>query len=101
MEIDTKRIARNPDFVFRKVIEETILVPVHMDVAEMDGIYTLNDVGAFVWAKLEKPLAVDELQALILDEYEVSPDLAALDLETFISEMLEIGALQKVDSELP
>lgn len=100
MEIDTKRIARNHDFVFRKVIEETILVPVHMDVAEMDGIYTLNDVGAFVWAKLEK-LAVDELQALILDEYEVSPDLAALDLETFISEMLEIGALQKVDSELP
>lgn len=49
----------------------------------------------------KSPLAVDELQALILDEYEVSPDLAALDLETFISEMLEIGALQKVDSELP
>lgn len=100
LEIDTELFTRNPDFVFRKVIEETILVPVHMDVAEMDGIYTLNDVGAFIWEQLEKPLGLDNLQALLLDEFEVSPEIATADLETFINDMLEIGALQKVDGEL-
>lgn len=91
---------RNPDFIYRKVVEETILVPVHMDVAEMDGIYTLNEIGAFVWEELETPLSLDQLQHLILDEYDVTSDVAASDLRSFLSDLLAIGALQKVDNEL-
>lgn len=101
MAISNGRFMRNPDFVFRKVIEETILVPVHMDVAEMDGIYTLNEIGAFVWEQLETPLSLDQLQNLILEEYDVIPEVAASDLETFLDDLLAIEALKKVDHELP
>lgn len=101
MEIEKGQFMRNPDFVYRKVVEETILVPVHMDVAEMDGIYTLNEIGAFVWEQLGAPLSLNLLQNKVLDEYEVTPEIAASDLKSFLSELLAIGALRMVDNELP
>jgi len=53
---------RNPDFIFRRIIDETILVPVHRDLAEMDCIYTLNELGALLWEKLETPASKIELR---------------------------------------
>lgn len=100
LAINNGRFTRNPDFVYRKVIEETILVPVHMNVAEMDGIYTLNAIGAFVWEQLVTPLSLNHLQSLILDEYDVTPEVALSDLERFMDDLLAIGALKKVDNEL-
>lgn len=88
---------RNPDFVFRKIIEETILVPIHMDVAEMDCIYTLNEVGAFLWQQLETPLSFPQLQQSMLDEYDVVPTLLAADLKIFLDEMQTIGAIKRAD----
>lgn len=90
-------LVRNPDFVFRKVVEETILVPVHMNVAEMDYIYTLNDIGAFIWEKLDEPRSVTELQECLLEEYDVEPEALNADLQTFIEEMLTIGAFKKAE----
>lgn len=100
LAINNGRFMRNPDFIYRKVIEETILVPVHMDVAEMDGIYTLNEIGAFIWDQLETPLSCDHLQNLILDNYDVTPERALSDLDSFLEELVAIGALTKVDDEL-
>jgi hypothetical protein len=38
---------------------------------------------------------VAELQAAILDEYDVQPDVLAPDLERFLGEMVAIDALRK------
>ena len=87
---------RNPDFIFRKIVDEAVLVPIHQDVADMDSIYTLNDVAAFIWERLAQPAVQAELQAALLDEYAAAPEVLVVDLERFLSEMVEIGALQKV-----
>jgi len=100
LDFDNGCFIRNPDFVYRKVIEETILVPVHMDIADMDGIYTLNEIGAFVWEQLGTSLTLEHLQNLVLDEYDVSPETAKSDLKTFLGELLAIGALQLAEHEL-
>ena len=100
MDFDNGCFIRNPDFVYRKVIEETILVPVHMDIADMDGIYTLNEIGAFVWEQLGTSLTLDHLQNLVLDQYDVSPEIARSDLMTFLGDLWDIGALQPVEYEL-
>lgn len=93
-----ERFMRNPDFVFRKVIEETILVPVRMNVAEMDCIYTLNEIGAFIWEKLETPLTFLQLQQCMLDEYDVPAEVLDADLQTFLDELLSIGAVKRADA---
>lgn len=88
---------RNPDFIFRKVIEETILVPVRMNVAEMDCIYTLNEIGAFIWEQLETPLSFPQLQQAMLEEYDVPAEVLDTDLQTFLDELLSIGAVKRAD----
>ena len=85
--------SRNPDFIFRKVLDEFILVPIHKDVADMECIYTLNPLGAFIWEKLEKPLSVAALLAAIADRYDADPQLIRMDLENFLEELGAIGAL--------
>lgn len=86
---------RNPDFVFRRIIDETILVPVHRNLAEMDCIYTLNELGALLWEKLAAPASKTYLCEVILDAYDTSKEDASADLERFLDELQAIGALQK------
>jgi hypothetical protein len=86
---------RNPDFIFRKIVDEAVLVPIHQDVADMDSIYTLNDVGAFIWESLILPATKNDLLAQLLEMYDAEAETLASDLETFLNEMVEIGALQK------
>jgi len=87
--------SRNPDFVFRRIIDETILVPVHRNLAEMDCIYTLNELGALLWEKLSVPTSRTELCQVILDTYDTNEEAASVDLEAFLDELQAIGALQK------
>ncbi len=86
---------RNPDFVFRRIIDETILVPIHRNLAEMDCIYTLNELGALLWEKLSVPTSRTELCQVILDNYDTNEEAASVDLEAFLDELQAIGALQK------
>ncbi len=96
MAQEVARYGRNPDYIFRKIVDEFVLVPIHQNVADMDCIYTLNPVGAFIWERLDKPATQAELQAAILDEYAADPKILAADLESFLSEMTAIGAVRKV-----
>ncbi len=89
---------RNPDFIYRKIVEESVLVPLHKDVADMDCIYTLNSVGAFIWEQLEQPATADALQAALLEAYDADPEVLQADLARFVEEMISIGALIEVDA---
>jgi hypothetical protein len=93
---DEAHYARNPDYIFRKIVDELVLVPVHRDLSDMDCIYTLNDVGAFVWQSLAKPLTRTGLQEAVLAEYQADPVVIAADLDAFLNEMTAIGAICKV-----
>jgi hypothetical protein len=89
------RYERNPDFVFRKVVEECILVPIRQDVGDMDCIYTLNEVGAFIWEYLDQPATLVDLQTALLNVFAADPEVLASDLEKFLNEMITIAALRE------
>jgi hypothetical protein len=90
------RYERNRDYIFRRIVDELVLVPIHQDVADMDCIYTMNSLGAFIWEKLDGPTTQAELQTAIVDEYAVAPEVVAADLDSFLKEMTAIGAVRKV-----
>ncbi len=90
------RYERNSSFVYRQIVDEFVLVPVLSDVADMDCIYTLNEVGASIWQQLETPATCTELQRALLDQYAVDADTLATDVEAFLSDMLTIGAVREV-----
>ncbi len=91
-----KQIERNPNFVFRRIVDEAVLVPIHQDVANMDCIYTLNDVAAFVWEHLAKPMPKALIRQVMLEEYETDDITLTNDLDRFLAEMVSIGALREV-----
>lgn len=92
---DTK-FQRSPDFIYRKIVDESILVPLHKDVADMDAIYTLNAVGAFIWEQLENPVSKEELQTALQNAYDADPEILDADLVRFLEEMTAIGAVIEV-----
>lgn len=92
---DEKHYQRNPDFIFRKIVDESVLIPVHHDVADMDCFYTLNSVGAFIWEKLEEPVTQAMLQTALLDEYDTEPEELLADLVEFLDQMKAIGAVNE------
>jgi len=74
METDMeKKYIRNPNFIFRKIVDETILVPIRQNVAELNCIYSLNEVGSFLWQKLAEPQDLSTLQSAVVSEFAASP----------------------------
>lgn len=96
MEQKETRYERNPDFIFRRIVDEAVLVPIHQDVADMDCIYTLNEVAALIWQRLAEPATGAELQQAVLGEYETDPEKVAADLGRFLEGMAAINAIRVV-----
>lgn len=85
---------RNPDFIFRKIVEEMVLVPIRKNVADMDCIYTLNEVGSFLWEKLAEPQTQASLEVLVLEVFDGDPTLVGQDIQDFLTTMHEVGAVK-------
>ena len=88
---------RNENFVFRRIEDETILVPIKDKVGDIGNIYSLNEIGAFIWEQLDGERNLKDLKDKILDEYEVSPREAEADLNEFMNDLIEIEAVRLVD----
>jgi hypothetical protein len=94
---ENKRYVRNPDFIYRRIVDESVLVPIHQDVADMNSIYTLNGVGAFIWECLEQPATAAEVLERLVREYDADLDVLTNDLQRFLTEMININALQRIE----
>ncbi len=94
--VEEARYARNPDFIYRKIVDESVLVPFHNNVVDMNCIYTLNGMGAFIWEQLAEPATRAQLEQAVLAEYDADPALVVADLDRFLAEMVSIGAMRQV-----
>jgi hypothetical protein len=91
------RYQRNENFVYRRIEDETILVPIKDNVGDMGSIYNLNEIGAFIWEQLNGERNLEAVKDKILEEYEVSSQKAEADLNEFINDLIEIEAVRLVD----
>ena len=89
--METMKIKK--ELVKRDIAGDTILVPVGKTVYDSNGLFILNELGAFLWDRLEAARSEEELLGLILDEYEVPEAVAAKDLRTFLDNLRELGIL--------
>ena len=93
MEGLQKKYKRNENFVYRKIQDETILVPIKDNVGDMGSIYNLNEVAAFVWEQLDGEKTLLDVRNMIVEEFEVSPEQAQADLCDFVSQLKEVNAM--------
>lgn len=81
------------ELIKREIAGDTILVPVGKSVYESNGLFALNELGAFLWDRLETAADRDELLAAVLAEYEVTEEEAAGDLDEFLEKLRSFGIL--------
>ena len=74
--------------VTRRIADETILVPVTADVADLDAVYTLNDVGSFIWHLIDGERSAHAIAEAVSAEYDVSPEVALRDVTEFLDRLV-------------
>jgi CTP synthase (UTP-ammonia lyase) len=91
-----ERYQQDPSVVSRNIAGEVILVPIRQNLGDLESIFTLNDTAARAWSLMDGKHSVSEIQETIVNEYEVTPEQAGLDLLELIEQLQQIGAIQKV-----
>ena len=87
------RYVRNPDFVFRRIGGEILLLPIRKNMGDLESIFALNEVGARLWEWLESERSVDDLAASVAGEFEVADSDAMTDVQAFLDSLQAIDAV--------
>jgi hypothetical protein len=83
-----------PGVVARNVGGETVLVPTRGDVGNLDRIFLLSRVGAFLWPLLDGTRDREELSRLLRERYAVPADVdLGRDIDAFVGELTTRGLL--------
>ncbi len=78
------------ELIKRQIAGDTVLVPVGRTVYEANGLFVLNELGAFIWDMLPNVGTREEVLCRILEEYEVAPETAREDMDAFFSKLEEL-----------
>jgi hypothetical protein len=87
---------KSPNMVFRRIMDECVLVPISPSADHVDNIYSLNEVGAHIWEMVEPGTPMSMIVDSLVNDYEVDPDTAAADLKELIRELREIQAIEVI-----
>ena len=90
------RHTRNTAIVSREVAGETIVVPICRGVGDLDSVYTFNPVGRSLWRLLENGRSIEELANWVATHYEVDAKQAVVDVQSYLSELQEVGLVRTV-----
>ena len=78
------------ELIKREIAGDTILVPVGKTVLDSNGLFVLNELGAFLWDRLPDAKDANALLAAVLEEYEVSAEEAAQDIAAFLERLRQL-----------
>jgi hypothetical protein len=96
------RFVRSPDVVARRIAGEVVLVPIATRTEDASrrtaNFYVLNETAELLWGRLEAPSGPDELAQQLTLHYEISLDEARGDVERFLSDLANCGAIVMLES---
>lgn len=81
------------EFVLRDIAGDLLLVPAGKAALDLNGMLTLNEVGAEIWHMLPEVEDEEELIARLLDIYEVEEDVLRKDVTDFLDSLRKLGIL--------
>ncbi len=84
------------EFAIRRIAGEMIVVPVRAGVGDLDAIFTLNEVGAEIWAGLRAKQGIPAIAGLVAARFDVEPDRAEQDVRVFLQTLLSAGLVRGV-----
>jgi hypothetical protein len=89
------RYFRNPEVAARRVAEETILERFSRRAGER-VFFTLNEVGTFVWERLDGLRSLSSITEEILAIFAVETPRAVADVLEFVDQLEQVGCVLEV-----
>lgn len=81
------------ELIKRDIAGDTILVPVGRTVLDSNGLFVLNELGAFIWDRIPDANTEEEICKAVLEEYDVSEETAKEDVAAFLEELRSLEIL--------
>lgn len=81
------------ELIKREIAGDVILVPVGRTALENNGLFTLNELGGFLWDRLPEARDETDLLRAVLAEYDVTESQATQDIREFLEELKNLGIL--------
>lgn len=91
-----KLYKKQSGFVEKTIGNETVVVPLVNNVAQMDKVFSLNEVGSVIYNSLNESKTLDELLQIVLNEFDVEAETAKNDLEQFLDKAVFKGIVQEL-----
>jgi hypothetical protein len=95
---ETALYQRTEEFVARAIAGETVLVPIHRQIGDLESIYTLNEVATFIWERLAEPTTVTQISLALEATFSGDPAQMRADLAEFLEELLDLDAIKPAES---
>ena len=73
---------KNPALAWREIDDETIIISPNDSI-----MHELNDTGSFLWKNIDGRKSAADLAELLVENYEVTPDIALSDTQALLEEM--------------
>ncbi|MGV6943855.1 PqqD family protein [Sphingobacterium kyonggiense] len=82
------------DLTLRKVAGEYIIVDPGKDMVDMSKVFTFNETSALIWEELQgKEFSKDDIVTILLENYEVSNEIAQADAQILIDQFHKFGLI--------
>ena len=78
------------ELIKREIAGDTILVPVGKTVYDSNGLFILNELGAFIWDQLPNVDTEEEICNHVLEQYDVQPEVVGKDVKEFLDKLKEM-----------
>lgn len=80
--------------VLREVAGNWIIFPIAGSDFDLNGLLKLNDTGALLWKKLEAGADFEGLIDTVINEYDVTREVAETDVKTFLDKLSKAGCIE-------
>ncbi len=84
-------------FVLREIAGDYVIIPVGKTALEFNGMITVNESGVIMWEMLLKGTTQEALLSALLEQYEVSEEIAKADVQEFLETLLKYDIISETD----
>jgi hypothetical protein len=90
--------SKEKDLVTRDVAGEEIIVPIKGHVGDLEGVFTLNEVGGMIWRLIDGHTTVPQLMEAVREEYDVEAAEAEKDVADFLRSLEDAGLIRSSEA---
>ena len=81
-------------YILRTVADKTVAIAIEQGNEKTDGVITLNDTGAFIFAQINEGSDFDTIVDKFFDEYDVDKQEAIKAVEAFVESLKNSDLLE-------